>query len=225
MVRSNLVAWPIALLLLAMPLSSGCRRGKAPSEEFTQAHGLFTRLYAAKLDDAFDDPQMAQVEELLQQVPENSLDFTGARELLVRIREGRAALKAAAQARHAAQAQALASGGYQRMLDDRAVAGSGNAPAEDAGVAHPTAGMAVAEFTGRFSNCFQTSEAINVIGHGKMDSWELKDIANCRDRHPGFDGSLVLTDARQVFMVVPKSAVEWRLVDGGTQPRDAQSQR
>src|SRR5712692_10270315 len=118
LVRSNLAAWPIALLLLAMPfaLSSGCRRGKAPSEQFTQAHGLFTRLYAAKLDDAFDDPQMAQVEELLQQVPENSLDFTGARELLARIREGRAALKAAAQARHAAQAQALASGGYQRML-------------------------------------------------------------------------------------------------------------
>ncbi len=222
----NPAAWamPLLLLVILFTLSSGCRRGKAPSEQFTQAHALFSRLYAAKLDDAFADPQMGRVEELLQQVPENSLDFPSARELLVRIREGRAGLETAAQARRAAQAQALASGSYQRM-DDRAVAVGGTAPAEDAGVAHPTAGMATAEFTGRFSNCFQMSDAINVIGHGKMDSWELKDIANCRDRHPGFDGTLVLTDARQVSMVVPKSAVEWRLADGGTQPGGAQSPR
>ncbi|HME92147.1 MAG TPA: hypothetical protein VKE49_12040, partial [Myxococcaceae bacterium] len=100
-----------------------------------------------------------------------------------------------------------------------------SAPAEDAGFAHPAAGMELGEFNARFSNCFRSSDPVNVIGRGMMNSWELKDIANCRDRHPGFDAQIVLTDARQVSMVIPKSAVELRLPDGGAAPKEAQSSR
>lgn len=212
----------LAATLLALPL--GCHKKRAPSDQFAQAHAQFARLYAAKLDAAFGDPQMAIIEQLLQQVPENSADFAGAQELLGRIREGRLALEAANQARRTAQAQALASGGYQRM-DYQPSSGAPSGPSEDAGVAHPAAGMALGEFTNRFSNCFQSSDPVNVIGRGMMNSWELKDIANCRDRHPGFDAQIVLTDARQVSMVMPKSALEWRLPDGGTPPKEAQRPR
>lgn len=209
----------LLLLAISLALCPGCHKKRGPSEQFGQAHLQFTRLYAAKLDDAYRDPQIAGIEQLLLQVPEDSLDFAAAQELLRRIREGRLALEAADKARSAAQAKAMESGGYQRM-NDRA-AGPASAPPEDAGAAHPMAGMALAEFTRRFSNCFRSSDAVDVIGRGKMDSWELKDIANCRDRHPGFDAQFVLTDARQVSMVIPKAAVEYRMVDGGTQPKES----
>src|SRR5262245_42527610 len=94
----------IALVLAAalLSLAPGCRKKRAPSEEFAQAHAQFTRLYAAKLDDAFGDPQMLAIEQLLQQVPDDSADFSSAQELLGRIRQGRLALEAAEQARRAA---------------------------------------------------------------------------------------------------------------------------
>ena len=89
------------------------------------------------------------------------------------------------------------------------------AEASDAGSNQPSPHMPLAEFTKRFSGCFQPSDRINVIGKGMMDSWELKDIANCRDRHPGFDQLLVLTDGKEVSTNIAKSLVEYRLPDGG----------
>jgi|GEM_PF-978512 len=214
----------LRLVATCLVLLSGCHKKRAPSEQFAQAHAQFTRLYAAKLDDSFGDPQMAIIEQLLQQVPEDSADFSGAQEVLGRIREGRLALEASNQARQTAEKQALAGGSYQRM-DYRPSSGPPSAQTEDGGVAHPTAGMPLGEFNVRFANCFQSSDPINVIGQGMMNSWELKDIANCRDRHPGFDAQIVITDARQVAMVMPKSAVEWRLPDGGAPPKETQRPR
>lgn len=210
----------LTLLAIFLALYPGCHKKRAPSEQFGEAHLQFTRLYAAKLDDAYRDPQIAGIEQLLLQVREDSLDFAAAQELLRRIRDGRVALEAADKARSEAQAKVMASGSYQRMTDNRAAAPA-SAPVDDAGAAHPMAGMALGEFTRRFSNCFRSTDAVDVIGRGKMDSWELKDIANCRDRHPGFDAQFVLTDARQVSMVIPKAAVEYRMADGGMQPKES----
>jgi len=203
-----------ALVLTSALLAVGCRKKQLPSDSYTQAHELFTKLYATSLDDAFADPQMARVEALLQQVPEDSSDYPAASALSRRIREGRKHLQEADAARRAAAAQAIASGPYERMGPIKR-APDPVAEAADAGSNQPSPHMALAEFTNRFSGCFQRSDPINLVGKGMVDSWELKDIANCRDRHPGFDQLFVLTDSKEVVTNVAKNLVEYRFPDGG----------
>jgi len=202
-----------ALVLTSALLAVGCRKKQLPSDSYTQAHELFTKLYAMSLDDAFADPQMARVEALLQQVAEDSSDYPAASALSRRIREGRKHLQEADAARRAAAAQAIASGPYERMGP---IKRAPDPVAEaDAGSNQPSPHMALAEFTNRFSGCFQRSDPINLVGKGMVDSWELKDIANCRDRHPGFDQLFVLTDSKEVVTNVAKNLVEYRFPDGG----------
>jgi len=202
-----------ALVLTSALLAVGCRKKQLPSDSYTQAHELFTKLYATSLDDAYADPQMARVEALLQQVAEDSSDYPAASALSRRIREGRKHLQEADAARRAAAAQAIASGPYERMGP---IKRAPDPVAEaDAGSNQPSPHMALAEFTNRFSGCFQRSDPINLVGKGMVDSWELKDIANCRDRHPGFDQLFVLTDSKEVVTNVAKNLVEYRFPDGG----------
>jgi len=163
---------------------------------------------------------MARVEALLQQVPEDSSDYPAASALSRRIREGRKHLQEADAARRAAAVQAMASGPYERMAAMKR-APEPVAEAADAGSNQPSPHMPVAEFTNRFSGCFQRSDPINLVGKGMLDSWELKDIANCRDRHPGFDQLFVLTDSKEVVTNVSKNLVEYRFPDGGSPSQGA----
>jgi hypothetical protein len=210
-------------LSLALVAIAGCQKKPMPSERYAQAHELFSKLYAAQLDDAFVDPAIARVEELLAQVPEDSSDFAPAKALSRRIREGRSHLQEAEAVRRAASAQALASGPYERMQVQAARPPEAAPPIEDAGSSQPSAHMPLSEFTRRFSGCFQSSDRINVLGQGMHDSWELKDIANCRDRYPGFDQLLVLTNGTEVAMNIAKSLIEYRLPDGGTPTQPAKT--
>jgi len=203
-----------ALVLTSALLAVGCRKKQLPSDSYTQAHELFTKLYAMSLDDAFADPQMARVEALLQQVAEDSSDYPAASALSRRIREGRKHLQEADAARRAAAAQAIASGPYERMGPIKR-APDPVAEAADAGSNQPSPHMALAEFTTRFSGCFQRSDPINLVGKGMVDSWELKDIANCHDQKSEFDQLFVLTDSKEVVTNVAKNLVEYRFPDGG----------
>lgn len=191
-----------------------CFNKPQPSEQYAQAHQLFTKLYAAKLDDAFGDPAMAQVDALLRQVSEDSADWRAAKELARRISEGRKRLEEAQAARQVASAQASAPVPYQRMTPD-APARAAPAAQLDAGSSQPAPHMALSEFTSRFSGCFQQGEKITVVGKGMFDTWELKDIANCRDRHPGFERLYVLTDSNEVFLTVAKNLVTYQVGDAG----------
>jgi hypothetical protein len=96
---------------------------------------------------------------------------------------------------------------------------AGVAEAVDAGH-EPESGMALGDFTHEFSDCFSPWKPIQLseagVDRGMVDSWELKNIANCRDRHPGFQERLVLTDPRKVVMVVSRSMLEVHGGDAGT---------
>src|SRR5262249_7735656 len=70
---------------VAVLMVSGCARKQQPSEQYAQAHQLFSKLYAAQLDDAFGDPAMVQVDALLRQVSPDSSDWRAARDLARRI--------------------------------------------------------------------------------------------------------------------------------------------
>jgi hypothetical protein len=212
--RARVTAAHALFLALAILAAEGCRKRQRPSEEYAQAHELFTKLYAAQLDDAYQDPQMTRVEELLRQVSDDSSDYADAQELATRIRQARRKAQEEDAARRTAASHATAVP-YQRMLDDRRTETAQAPAAEDAGSSQPSPHMALSEFTSRFSGCFRQADEINLVGRGMVNSWELKDIANCRDRHPGFDRLLVLTDSREVVTSVAKSLVEYRLPDGG----------
>ncbi|MFP2956578.1 hypothetical protein ACLEPN_01785 [Myxococcus sp. 1LA] len=94
-----------AVLLTLAP--TACRREPpAPSAEYEEAARRFRELYAQKLDDAYLDPQVGEIEAQLQRVPADSLDAAGARELLQRIKEGRQRMETAASERDEAVASA-----------------------------------------------------------------------------------------------------------------------
>ena len=95
--RASLLPFSTAALLLLL----GCKPQASP--EFTEAHQLFSQLYAVHLDAAYARPEMEGVVSLLKAVPANSLDAAAARELLSRIEAGRAQL-----ARDEARSNAIA---------------------------------------------------------------------------------------------------------------------
>jgi hypothetical protein len=211
-------------LMVGLGTVSACHRHSGPSKDFERAHQAFTRLYAQKLDEAYLDPAMASIEESLQRVPPNSVDADDAHKLAQRIAEGRARMEKAQEERRKASEAALKAPANLATSDSTFLHSSldaGIPEAPDAGLSQPTAGMPRAEFEKRFSGCFEAGEPVDVQGRGIRDTYRLRDITNCRERHPGYDGSIVLMEGSNVLGVVPKTALFSAYPDGGRAPTDA----
>jgi hypothetical protein len=189
-----------------------------PSQEFAAANRLFVRVYGEKLEDAFVDPRMTQVEQLLNEVGVDTADYPGAQELLGRIRTGREKAQKELNARRELMRAANAPVQMTSRWTPTPPVDAGIAEVADAGH-EPASGMALGEFTHEFSDCFSPWKPIQLseggVDRGMVDSWELKNIGNCRDRHPGFQDRLVLTDPRKVVMVVSRALLEVHQVDAG----------
>jgi hypothetical protein len=204
---------------------TGCRKDPGPpSEAYEQAQKRFSTLYAQQLDGAFADPQMDEIEALLEQVPPDSVDASSARELQQRIKTGRAKVEKQRQE----QEDAIASA---RRVD--AVPPSAPTPSEpepeptpaptaptDAGVGTggPEVGTAASELTAGYLGCFQRMKQITVTGRGLRDAWELADRARCSQSYSGFVAKVVIVEDGKVFAVLPKSAVQitFETKDGGS---------
>ncbi|MHB8876419.1 MAG: hypothetical protein ACYC8T_22220 [Myxococcaceae bacterium] len=215
--RTALFAALSLCLALAAP---GCKKPK-PSPEYASAQALFGTVYGEQLDDAYVDPRMAEVEALLATVPADSLDHKSATELQAKIASERARVTADNAARQQAIADALKP--VEMKFDERPSAPA-DAPTEaapevpDAGPpTQPMSGMATAEFLRLFSGCFTQGPTIELTGHGMCETYELKDITNCRDRHPGFLTALLVLGEGKILSVVSKSQLKTKLVlpDGG----------
>lgn len=209
---------PLASLLLLCCLTA-CNKPK-PSPEYAQALELHARLYGEKLDDAYLDPRMAEAEALLQQVGKDSLDYRAAQELGRKISGERERLLAEEEARQKAVAEALAQPPLAPELAMESPPGQEVSPESeqpDAGSPQPVRGMALSEFQSRFSGCFSAWDPVEVGGRGTMQSYELKDIARCRDQHPDFLDKLVLVEGEKLYEPIRRSALkaEWRPADGG----------
>jgi hypothetical protein len=203
----------LAVLAVVAVIASGCSRRRDPSPEFSRASESFNKLYAQRLDDAFLDPRMREVEALLQRVPADSLDAQAAADLLSRIREGRTRMQ---KALDDAQAAATAARTPSTVSNAPREAPTESAPRPvavtppDAGpleATQPTAGMPLAEFNRRFSDCFQIAGPVDVQGAGARDSYELVDVSRCRTAHPRFVDAIVVADGQALIGVVPKSAL------------------
>lgn len=217
-----------SLALLLALAAAGCSR-KEPSPEFTRASERFNKLYAQKLDDAYVDPAIREVEALLERVPADSLDAQAASQLLTRIRDGRSRLETATREREKALAEARTppkfSGGSVTAppVSPPPVAARPASP-PDAGTTPlaPSAGMSTREFNRLFGDCFEPAGPVEVSGRGTRDSFTLVDSGRCRTSLPSMANSVVLADSQTVLGVVPKSALRQEPVDGGTPaPRDA----
>ena len=192
-----------ACLALLLALSWGGCRKAAPSPEYASAAELYSSLYRQAQDDAYQDPRMAEVQALLAQVSPESRDAPAAAELLAKINEGRARVDAEAFARRQAIAEALKPTAFEHTPDPAPgpSAGAGAAPL-DAGFPQPTAGMGLGEFTARFGECFRAGPQVLLAGKGPVDSFELRDLKVCRDRHPNYGGKRVAVESGKVLGVV-----------------------
>jgi hypothetical protein len=201
----------VAVLAAVALACAACNRHRDPSPEFSRASESFNKLYAQRLDDAFLDPRMREVEALLNRVPSDSLDAQAATELLSRIREGRARMQKAQDDTQAASAAARTPSTVSNSPRDtpaELAPRPGSAPPPDAGplaAIQPTAGMSMVEFNRRFADCFQIAGPVTVQGAGQKDSYELLDVSRCRTAHPGFSEAIIVADGQSVIGVVPKS--------------------
>jgi hypothetical protein len=211
-VSTGIVLRKFAVLAVVVLTSAGCSRHRDPSPEFSRASESFNKLYAQRLDDAFLDPKMREVEALLQRVPADSLDAQAAADLLNRIREGRARMQKALDDAQAAAAAARTPSTVSNAPRDAPGEPSAKLapPPPDAGpseAVQPTAGMPMAEFNRRFADCFQIAGPVDVQGAGARDSYDLIDSSRCRSAHPAFVEAIVVADGQAILGVVPKSAL------------------
>lgn len=201
-----------------------CRKPAKPSEAYTQAHTRFGKLYAQKGDDAFLDPELAQVESLLDQVPADSLDAAAARELRTRIQSGKQQAQAQQKAKADAMAKARESGQMPSGFNSAPTMPAPSAPEEpaevpDAGTKADTAGVpgvGASEAQLASSGCFQKGEPLEVKGRGRRDRWELQDRAACRQQYAPLQDQVLIIEDGKVLALVPRSAVQAIPVDGGT---------
>ncbi|MCY1078343.1 hypothetical protein [Archangium lansingense] len=214
-----------ALLVAAAPVA--CRKPAKPSEEYTQAHTRFGKLYAEKGDDAFLDPELAEVESLLSQVPSDSLDAPAAQELRTRIQTGKQQAEAQEKAKADALAQARTPTQVPSSFNSAPSTSPGpsaseppdEAPDTDAGADGGTAGVpgvGTPEAQLASSGCFQKGESLEVKGRGRRDRWELADRPACRQQYAPLQDQVLIIEDGKVLAQVPKSAIQVIPVDGGT---------
>jgi len=212
---SVIVAFSLGLLVLG-----ACKKPGPPSPEYTQAVQLHGKLYGQKLEEAYLDPQMAEVEALLQKVPPGSVDAPAARQLEQRIQQGRAALESENAKRQSAIAEATkpAANPFPDRPEEKPAEPSPAPEVPDAGVPRPLPGMPMSEFTQRFSGCFEPYQSLYVEGKGQRETYALKNIANCRDRFPGFDALVLIVDetGSKLWQFGPKSDIQLKVIDAGT---------
>jgi hypothetical protein len=224
--RQTVAGFLTALLMAAAPVA--CRKPAKPSEEYAQAHKRFGKLYGEKGDDAFLDPELAQVESLLDQVPADSLDAPAAQELRKRIQAGKQQAQAEEKAREDAMAKAREPGqvpsGFGSEPGPAASAPSDSEPtdeASDAGTEAPDAGGGVPgvgtpEAQLASSGCFQKGEPLEVKGRGRRDRWELADRPACRQQYASLQDQVLIIEEGKVLAQVPRSAIQALPTDGGT---------
>ena len=188
------LTWLALLGLLALGLQS-CKKPK-PSLEYTEASGSYTTLVAQLGDDAYEDPQMDHIEDLLKRVPADSLDATAAAELLRTIAGEKRRLANEAVARGRASPTEVAVFDPPRPPEPQASPDAGAS-----GELEP--GMTFDEIKKVSDSCFAPTGPVKLRNPDRSETvaemYERVDALRCRDRYSKYEGRfLVLRDGKLV---------------------------
>jgi hypothetical protein len=215
----------VSTVLIVLALSACQKELGPPSAEYEEARKRFSKLYGQKLDEAFIEPEMDSIEALLQQVPVDSMDAQSAKELLQRIKDGRAKMAKVRQEQEAAMAAARQGDFVPTSPPLTPTPAPTPAPQETKDGGPPSSGPAVgspaSELVAGYLGCFQRSSPITVKDRGQREAWEMAtDRARCSQVFPAFVGQVVLIEDGKVLTVLPKSAVQvtYQTADAGPAP-------
>jgi hypothetical protein len=193
-----------AICILALVLA-GCRRNAGPDANYRQAAALYQQLYATQLDDAYGDPQMDEVVELLHKVDSTSSDAHPAQMMLGAIERGREEL-----AKQRAEREKMAA----RLpptpvvnIDPEKVLAAGR----DAGFPQDPFGPggSVAELNTQSGGCLSDNEPFAEQDTGMTGTvYRLAPSEACKNRMPGLVGQAVLVVNGRIYrrMADPRPA-------------------
>lgn len=211
-----------ALILLCLAMSlSGCRQKH--SQEFFDAEGRHSVLVARSGDDAYLDPEMAKVVEVLRAVPETRAEFAQAQALVARITAETARVAAAREALQAAEqaaagappAVAFPSSPIEPSRAEEAPVAAAGVP--DAGAPppqHPWPGMSEAEFRTAFGACFDAARTITLPGSAETaTAYRVADRSACTKVHGLASTSLIFVDKKMAGQITETTVTT--LVDAG----------
>lgn len=212
-------------LAVAVLLSLAACKKPQPSAEFAEASSAYSSVTARMGDDAYADPEMARIEELLKQVAADSLDHQAAVDLQAQI---------AAERKRIAEEDAQRKADMDMLQNDDAPAPDPTPepappPPADAqnpenASTQPQVGMDEATFMKSFVGCFVEGEVITLSNVGKRArSFALRSDPECAKKHPAFAAQLVLLADGKVIARVDKSRVTTVevAVDAGQKPAPA----
>ncbi len=192
-----------------MVTMAGCSRTPPKSPEFEEAFTLYNQLYARSLDDAYGDPQMPRVADLLHQVDPRSAQGPEAKELLAKVENGMADYRGRAQRLAAMAASADAPAEFKGFGTALPAPVGLPAPPPSSG---PALGMTRDEFTSRFGDCFDR-KGDYAQGDKRGEAFAIR--ASCAERFPTFAQALVVLIDNRVTALVPTKEVTVVTVDAG----------
>jgi hypothetical protein len=202
----------LQLSVLAVAAFVACSRRGVESPQFRSAFTLFNQIYAAKLDDAYGDPQMAEVLRLLGEVDRKSMDAQSAGELSIRIEKGQAEFRArqAAVAREEQTARRPAQWQGSSSSDVVSLAKPAGAPAATSG---PTLGMTRDEFLAKYAACFSL-KGLYQAGPRQGEAYAVKE-GDCATRYPAMAGAVVVLLDNKVSSLIPMADIKTVVLDAG----------
>jgi hypothetical protein len=187
-----------AIFLLAFALA-GCRRTTGPDENYQQAAAIYQQLYATQLDDAYGDPKMDEVVELLRKVNPRSIDAQAAQSMLGAIQRGREQL-----AREHAEREKMAAAAAQSAAPQVNIDPSKYLVAEEQDAGPPQdpfgSGASVAELNKQSGGCLVENEPFSEQGTGVGGTvYRVAPSDTCRSKLPGMVGQVVLVVNGKIY--------------------------
>jgi hypothetical protein len=203
----------LGLAVLAAAALVACSRRGVESPQFRSAFTLFNQLYTAKLDDAYGDPQMAEVLRLLAQVDPKSLDAQGAEELRVRVERGQADFQSRMTAVAREEQTAKRPAQWQGSGASFVASAAPKAAVAAVATTGPSLGMTRDEFLAKYASCFSL-KGLFQSGARQGEAYSVKE-GDCTARYPAMAGAVVVLLDNKVSSLVPMSDVKTVVLDAG----------
>ena len=188
---------------------AACHHPPPDSPPFHEAFELYNQLYTEKLDDAFGDPKMAEVQTLLTSVDPASAQAGEAHDLLVKVEQGLADYKKQQARVVADEKAAVAPAPWQGSP----LGVESRLPPPPAPTTGPSLGMTRDDFLAKFSSCFDLKGLYQSAEGKRGEAYSLR--TSCAGRYPALAGSMVILLEGRVSQLVADADIRTITADAG----------